>query len=376
MNKMLRTCFDRLCFLKLLVILFSMAVSAPSFSQDDEVGRGVLAILPLVADEESSILEKIEDVQKENERISYILLDVQGNVESSLRDNDKVEVELSELRAQLLEYKNRVLESSQISKVGAAILLIGLSIEVIGATVLAGTHLVVEQKDVYTLSSTPPLRDMGITDVNSKPRIDFLGAVASLMLFLGFVLQFSGTVMVLSLPVAANFLLILLAIVPSSIVIYYLLGQSYEQSRREKIMVICGNVKRNFISFSRNKCFICSKPVREVSDAKVYWKQEKNSDSHPFLHTPRDMHFGHEKCLESSGIYEDTSSGFSIGRDYFYRKDVVDFVENDVPVFEDWWKRYRKHWEEKSGGRERVCFSEYSYGKVRDKANCFLKGKR
>lgn len=252
-------------------------------------------------------------------------------------------------------------QSSNIAKLGAIILLTGLLIEIIGATVLAGTHLVTEQKEVYTLKSTPPSNDLSMTDVNSEPRIDFLGAIASFMLFLGFVLQFSGTILVLSLPAWLAATMVALAIIPGTLVMYYLLGQSYNQSRKKKIKVILKNIKRNLTPSFGAKCEICSKNLK-FNESYVFWSKEPNSEKYPYLHTPYNMHLGHKKCLESSGKYEQPKNrNLELQEIELHQKTVAEFLTQDVPEMKAWWSEYRRHWAEQRNSEEAINFSEYTF---------------
>ncbi|WP_445358542.1 hypothetical protein [Microbulbifer sp. ANSA005] len=216
--------------------------------------------------------------------------------------------QVSSVEASVKEISLAWAQSSNIAKIGAIILLSGLLIEIIGATVLAGTHLVTEQKEVNTLKSTPPSNDLSMIDVNSEPRIDFLGSIASFMLFSGFVLQFSGTILILSLPSWLVVIMVALAVIPGTLVICYLLGQSYNQSRTQKIRVILKNIKRNLIPSFGAKCEICSKSLK-FHESYVFWSQEPNSEKHPYLYTPHNMHLGHQDCLASSGKYEQSQIG-------------------------------------------------------------------
>lgn len=252
-------------------------------------------------------------------------------------------------------------QSSNLAKLGAIILLTGLLIEIIGATVLAGTHLVTEQKEVYTLKSTPPSKDLSVTDVNSEPRIDFLGSIASFMLFVGFVLQFSGTILVLSLPSWLAVIMVALAIIPGSLVIFYLLGQSYNQSRKQKIKVILKNIRRNLTPSFSTKCEICSKRLK-FNESYVFWSKEPSSEQHPYLNPPYNMHLGHKECLESSGKYEaPPNRNVALEKIEQHQKSVAEFLITDAPKMKQWWSEYREYWATKINSEETVNFSEYKF---------------
>jgi len=269
--------------------------------------------------------------------------------------------QVSSVEASVKEISLAWAQSSNIAKIGAIILLTGLLIEIIGATVLAGTHLVTEQKEVYTLKSTPPSNDLSMTDVNSEPRIDFLGSIASFMLFSGFVLQFSGTILVLSLPSWLAAIMIALAVTPGTLVIYYLLGQSYNQSRTQKIRVILKNIKRNLTPSFGAKCEICSKSLK-FNESYVFWSKEPHSEKHPYLYTPHNMHLGHQDCLASSGKYEQSKNRHKELQEIEqHQKTVAEFLTQDAPQMKKWWSEYRSHWSERRNSKETVNFSEYTF---------------
>lgn len=303
-------------------------------------------------------LSRIED----NSGQQFLRIDKELGVLEGVRSEIKsTNNQISSIKKSVKEISLAWAQSSSIAKIGAIVLLTGLLIEIIGATVLAGTHLVTEQKEVYTLKSTPPSNDLSMTDVNSEPRIDFLGSIASFMLFSGFILQFSGTILVLSLPAWLTATMVAFAVIPGTLVIYYLLGQSYNQSRSQKIKVILKNIKRNLTPSFGAKCEICSKNLK-FNESYVFWSKEPNSENHPYLYTPYNMHLGHQNCLAECGKYEQSKDRHQELQEIEqHQKTVADFLTQDVPEMKKWWTEYRKHWSERRNSNETVSFSEYTF---------------
>lgn len=363
----------KILYLVLAMLIFSANATAEESSGYREILENNIAQLKDDLEslklELNSLNEQIKQFDKRAEVNSSDLKSNLFRVEENIREQlARIDNEFEGTNNQIESVEASVNQitlawshSSDIAKIGAIVLLSGLLIEIIGATVLAGTHLVTEQKEVYTLKSTPPSNDLSMTDVNSEPRIDFLGSIASFMLFLGFVLQFTGTILVLSLPAWLAATMVTLAIIPGTLVIYYLLGQSYNQSRKKKIKVILKNIKRNLTLSFRAKCEICSKSLK-FDESYVFWSKEPNSEKHPYLHTPYNMLLGHKGCLESSGKYEQPKGRHQeLEEIERHQKTVAEFLKRDVPAMKKWWSEYRKHWAERRNSEESVSFSEYTF---------------
>ena len=137
--------------------------------------------------------------------------------------------------------------ASWLTKLGSIILLIGLMLEILGASLLSGSNLAQPQEDVLTLKPTKPLVDLSTSDVNKEPRLIFLGTLGTFLLVLGFLLQFSGAVVSIDISTYFSVISIAFALCASVIVPFYLLGQTSEQTRIKKIRTLWMNVRRNFI---------------------------------------------------------------------------------------------------------------------------------
>jgi hypothetical protein len=363
-----------------LIIMFLLVCTSASGSQSTEKKNAPADELNALSYELEILKKELEYLKNEQQMYGEQNRGVQeklGELNSGLQAiKMESKDELSGLERSINEISFAWRQFSLMTKIGAFILLAGLMIEIIGATVLAGTHLVAEQKPVYTLESTPPQKDLGLRDVVLEPKIDFLGSIASLILFLGFVFQFSGTVLVLSLPWWLTVVMVVLAILPGSWVIYYLLGQSYNQTRLEKLSVVAENIKRNIPRYGV-KCSICSRKVKRIDQAKVFWMQEPNSDQYPYLYTPYNMHLGHEACLEACGKYKQPKNRKEeLPEIEIHKRGIEDFLLTDAPRLNIWWNEYRAHWLERRGTEEAICYSEYVYKKTLRQASKLKSSRR
>lgn len=267
---------------------------------------------------------------------------------------------LNEVNSTISKLSLNWTQASSKTRLGAVILLCGLFIEIIGATLLAGTHLISRQEDVFTLNATPPSLDLSMNDVNKEPRINFLGTLASVLLFIGFVFQFTGTVLILSLPTWMSILIVSLSIVPSLLIIYYLLGQSYNQTRTEKLNLVIKNIRRNLFPAFGLKCDFCSNKIN-ISTAQIWWIQESNSEAHPYLHVPCYLHIGHNECLEKSEEYKIENNNTESHDMEIIKVSIKDFISIKIPELKLWWEEYRQHWAEKRGKDTTLCNQEYEF---------------
>jgi hypothetical protein len=192
--------------------------------------------------------------------------------------------------------------SSTRSHVVAVILLVGLFIEVVGALFLAGPALVAKQEDVFSLDATPGWSDLQIHDIGGEQRVNFLGTLGALLLALGFVVQFTGTIITLGISPTWTALLAVVAISGAAIIFNFLLGQSTAQSRSEKLAVLWRNFKRILPQCNVCCCDYCNANIGP-DEAQVRWREAKRPEKYPFLYPPHRWHVGHAKCLDESPWY-------------------------------------------------------------------------
>ena len=230
--------------------------------------------------------------------------------------------------------------SSRRSWWGGALLLVGLFFEVLGATFLAGPHLVAKQEDVFTLTSRAPAKDLALHDIYQTPRGNFLGLLGAVMLLIGFGIQCAATTLVLDLGPQHALATVVVLVIPGFL-LATLIASNPEQSRRDKVRIAARNARR-LLSAALGRtgvCDYCSGSVGQ--ECVVWWIQEQNSEQHPYLHPPHELHMGHERCLEESGWYvvSDSWMDKNVQVARFSRRE---FLENEAPKIEAWFRERRE----------------------------------
>jgi hypothetical protein len=247
---------------------------------------------------------------------------------------------------------------------------LGLLVELIGATLLAGSNFVTPQEDIFTLSVTRPLRDLALTDVVQEPRLKFLGILGTFSLIIGFTLQYCGTLTILSLPWWIFSLLIAIAAILGLGVIYYLAGQDPDQVRKDKFRVLSRNIKRNIITkikYFHNEllCDYCNGPVTNYT-GEIWWMQEPNSDRYPFLHEPYKWHIGHPICLQRSGWYTIHRPDNNTMPQINLRNVKFDkFIQEQVLELEEWWTKHRQHWSTACGRDNGITSAQEDFQRLK-----------
>jgi hypothetical protein len=88
------------------------------------------------------------------------------------------------------------------------------------------------------------------------------------------------------------------------------------------------------------RCDHCNDVVRR--DGVVWWLERPRHETHPYLHTPYEWHYGHEACLASMRAYRDPTTGKP--RAYLRKTTVVEFLKVLAPQYRQWWSDHNKHW--------------------------------
>ena len=265
----------------------------------------------------------------------------------------KTETEVEKLNTNFDDVSLILSKLSERTFVSAIFMLVGLVLEIVGAILLAGTYLVTQQSDVYTLKATPPLRDLALRDVKLEPRINFLGAIGAILLIIGFVIQFIGTIIVLSfsLLVAVSMIFMVISLIVG--IFYYLLGQSVEQTRSEKLRFLFRNFRRNILPSYKLSCDFCSKRL-DVEEAQVWWLHEQNTEEFPFLHQAYHWHLGHDSCLNSSGLYDTKRPNNEVIVTLTINKTHLDeFKKSEIDKYNDWWRKYHEYWTKRRNTKSR-----------------------
>jgi len=223
-----------------------------------------------------------------------------ASMETRLEELNK---EQKDLKAELQRVEESASRSGNASRWGAIIILIGMMIEIIGATFLASDAITKKCEPVRNLNPVEPSLDLSLENVALRPMLTFLTYLGAFLVFFGFTIQTAGTFLVLDLP---WFWMLLIPLVMSGIafwVSYFVAGRSLEQTPKERFLTVLDNAtfafgKALLYSFNTNpKCDMCGEPVKK-NEQFISFFFRQNSQSHPYLNAPSSLHVGHKKCLE------------------------------------------------------------------------------
>lgn len=338
-------------------------------------GAGLVLILALIS-LAAPLPLRAEALPKDDKELAALRRDIaalQADVQRSRTEGSELRQQAGEIGSQLAETKVR-LESAQQrlaklakeeeslaraseetsaslrrSNLAALVLLVSLVIEVVGALLLSGPALLAKQKEIFSLASTAPLVDLGTRDVNAEPRMNFLGSLGAFFLVSGFLGQFVGTLIGLGVSPAYGAALLIVALVPTGFLIYFLLGQSRDQSRREKIRLVFRSLWRIVRprAWTAKLCDHCGRKL-DSDDATVAWLKEPGSKGYEYLHPPSDWHLGHAKCLDDSDWYRNAN-----GKPYESKQQapLITFWKTNRVEIEQWWVGHNKSEFQRRGKR-------------------------
>lgn len=319
--------------------------------------------LARLRDDIKELHQRLDAQARANDQLSSLVGQRNEQLSSLIqRQGDEIRASRREIAARLVSEDRAVsslVTSSTRSQIAAVVLLLGLLVEIVGALLLAGPSLIAEQHDVFTLRSTPGLKDLAMTDTVATPRMDFLGSLGAIFLFLGFVIQFIGTLIALGVSGGLVCTLVAVAVTPAGLLFRFLLGQTHGQSRAQKLATIARNLRRMLPRVGRARCELCFRRV--ASEDTVRWVQEPATEGHPFLHPPHRWHVGHAECLDRSGWYlTRTKQPFA----HTKNATIGEFLSLRVPEFDQWWDQHTAHWTEKRGYVYRPTAQEDEYRRI------------
>jgi len=276
------------------VLLITAEVTV--FSQDSETQEPPTDTLSRIESLENE-LDTLETQGRK--RISSLEDELRRSEQARTELQQRLDVRLRELRVELSQqlYQNYV---------AAIVLMIGLFVEVIGATLLAGNSLTRVIKPVYKGRVQAIVTDLEMKSVNTDEIFSFYAYLGALLLAVGFVIQFAGTVLISGQPAPFAILAILVSLLTAGGLVFFLSGQSPQQPRLDKGIIVVKNFRRvvisPWVSFLLRKwlvqCDHCLKFIK-VTEGEIWYLSEENSDEHPFLHAPMYFHFGHPECLRN-----------------------------------------------------------------------------
>lgn len=287
------------------------------------------------------IEQKIKNLEQKNNELEITLKQL----------NQEYNSKTPELTNRITLLENIYLHNIYSARLGAIILIFGLLIEIIGATLLAGDNLSAKIKPIYSLTIKADLGDLAMNDVTKDSVMKFHGYLGSIMLILGFIFQMIGTILVIGLSIYIKLFVIILSCLISILIIYYLTGQTPIQTRKEKAIIIWFNIKRllllpfldKILFSSKNRCDYC---LKKTNDGIITFLDEKNSEGFPYLHSPQSFHYCHPDCIKTIDDYEfyfnksnDLSSALS--KVELKKLTIKEYIESVYPALLEFFKNQR-----------------------------------
>lgn len=306
----------------------------------------------------------VAELKHQIARLETELVSVQQQAGALLTDFERVSREISDNKVETASLKTKIsslqgdeASATKRSHFSSILLMMGLFIEILGATLLAGSALAAEQYDVLNIRVTHRSFDLGMRDTAAEPLFSYLSAVGTLFIFTGFVLQFAGTLISLNLGPASEAALILLGVLVPVALLTFLAGQTPKQTRIEKARIVLRNTRRVFLAWivdpllSTVRCDICLGRI-SLTTANVSWQQESNTPAYPFLHRPHRFRLGHVQCLETDkeeftgGLTASKEINDKAAKDHQFESAAM-FLQTMGPRLQAWLQECLEHWNTK-----------------------------
>ena len=214
--------------------------------------------------------------------------------------------EISNQKKQIDNTEINLLNFSKTSKLGAFFLLFGILLEVLGATLLASFSLSFKIEPIRYNKVNYSVGDFGVADKMKDNLINFYGILGSLLITLGFLFQFIGTILVIGFTIWLLILFIFIALFLSIGLIIILSGNTIGQTKKQKFKIILMNLKKLLIIPLADKilypkkihCEICTKHL-SFDIARLGYVNPKNTSETPYLNLPHSFYYGHSECLDN-----------------------------------------------------------------------------
>ena len=254
------------------------------------------------------------------------------------------------------------------NRIGSILILLALLFEIPGAIFLGGANLAHDQPHVFALFPTPDLvKAWSFGYEKVWDRLSFYGLFASFFLIIGFLMQVVGITFILSLSLWSSLFFIIIAFGICFAIVYFLLGQHPDQSRKEKIRIFYLNIRRLFTLTNSIRCDYCSKQLNK-NNCQVWWVKAPDSKTRPYSGEFKKIHLGHKECLKKSGWYK-----YIGNNERLYEVSPLDFIENHLQKLEEWWTGKRANSTSEKGKKRGGTQYEYEYITVVEKISKLVK---
>jgi hypothetical protein len=256
--------------------------------------------------ETSSLRTQLVELREANKLQAQQLSEAVSSTKEEVSEiHAQGEAQVNRAEAEIRQIEANFTVSTSHIRAASILLMIGLFIEITGATLLAGNSLMGGIKRVYKASIEASIVDMEMESVNKKEVADFYAYLGALLLALGFLFQFASTLISLSLTTYLSILLGVVALFVPLAILYYLTGQTPGQSRAQKIRIVFHNMNRTLVSPVvsfligrwRIQCDGCLRYI-PLDRGQIWFVNHEEAKDHPYLFMPMFFHFGHPACLE------------------------------------------------------------------------------
>jgi hypothetical protein len=308
---------------------------------------------------------KIDSLQTEIVRLQ----DATKNIESKIAKSEAAESANVRRIDTLVNANNN---SSSKSQTAGIILLIGLFLDIVGATLLAGADLSKEVEPVKSGRVEYSAGDLAMSDDVKDGIMTYYGFLGCFILTIGFCLQFTGSIILLSLPMVWVAVFILMAALISFLIIYLLARQSLSQSFGEKMRITLHNtkvifwypIKTKLVNKRKVICEMCHKSLL-FKDAEIWYKQEINIPEFPDLHPPYGFYLGHAECIKKQ-YPEEIEVEDWMPPHPVHKHNAADFYQNHLEKMYQWnEKRVKKQREKWKRNKDSPDQAEVNLRKLR-----------
>ena len=153
---------------------------------------------------------------------------------------DSLNLRLIKGQQEVEKFKQNLSDSQN----GSVLVIIGLALEILGATALAGSYLGRKFVDITNFSYSVSAFDLGLTDPDRDSILWMIGLVGIFLLVLGFAGQFIGSLFAVTHTWFTSIILLGFAIVWIIFLVVSLTRLDPDQSLTDKIRVLVRNTRR------------------------------------------------------------------------------------------------------------------------------------
>lgn len=298
------------------------------------------------------ITELERQLKAQSEQVNSLKTEVSENHRKQESQVQVLEQSVKDQTTEIESLKKQNADNSVLSVEGAIILLIGLLIEILGALLLGAPVLATKIEELSDFEIDTNM-DMALHAPKKEAVLAFYSMIGHILLVLGFAAQFAGTAIVLSVGWTKLAFIVLGGVIFSLIILLRILGIDPTQTRKQKLTVVWKNILRvsklkiSAFMLRGRECEVCLKKVRKGKDY-IFWYDQGNSQSHPYLHSPSQFLVGHEECVDKKIAQKiEAQANFEQRakiQPHLQKMKGSDFVSTRVTNYKQWFAGHYDHW--------------------------------